>query len=248
MTILIEREDVAFNLQLKTFASKIATYQTLFGLTNAQVAAVKADSLAFDYMLNYMNIMQTFAHNCTEYKKELRHSSTAVIGAFPVLPVITAPPVAVLADVEARFRAIIQLLVHNPNKAFTTAVGQDLGVVAPVTNFDPATGKPKFTIALTAGGHPTLSYTKGDFDGVEIWKDSGVGFAVLQRATLPAYTDTAALPAANVAALWNYKMIFVYKDAVVGSYSDVVSVTVNGHTGPNPTTGTTMSTTPPATS
>jgi len=221
MSTFIEKADAEFNLQLKTFATKIPTYQVLFGLTNAQVAAVKADSLAFDYMLNYMNIMQTFAHNCTEYKSELRHSSTAVIGAFPVLPTMAAPPAAVLADIEARFRAIIQLLVHNPNKAFTTAVGQDLGVIAPATNFDPATGKPKFTITLTAGGHPTLSYTKGDFDGVEIWKDSGAGFAKLERITQTSYTDPSALPAANAAALWNYKMIFVYKDAVVGSYSDV---------------------------
>jgi hypothetical protein len=246
MSTKIENGDAEFNLQLKTFVSKIPTYQTLFGLTTAQINSNKADSLAFDYTLNCLNIIQTFAHNYTKYKTELRHDNITNLGGFPVLPVLAAAPAPVAADIEARFRALIQIIVHHA--AYTDAIGKDLGIVAPASTFDPATGKPVFTIELAAGGHPKLYYTKGDFDGVEIWKDSGAGFVMLQRATLPNYTDTSALPAAGVAVVWNYKMIFVYKDAVVGSYSDSVSVTVNGHTGPTPTTGTTTgtTTTPPA--
>ena len=239
MSIIIERKDEAYSLQLKTFAGKIGTYQTTFNLTNAQIASIKADALAFDYALTCMNIIDTFSHNYNQYKHELRHDKTVTLGGFPVLPVLPVAPAAVAADIEARFRAFIQLLVHSPNKAYTTAIGQDLGIVAPTSVFNPATGKPKFTLELTAGGHSTLHYTKGDFDGVEIWKNSGTGFAKLERITLTTYTDPTPLPAANVAALWQYKLIFVYKDAVVGAYSDVVSITVHGQTGPNPTTGTT---------
>ncbi|MHB8402414.1 MAG: hypothetical protein ACYDCN_10405 [Bacteroidia bacterium] len=238
MSTFIEKTDSAFSLQLTNFANKISAYQTTFGLTNAQIASIKADALAYAYVISCLSMIETFAHNYNQYKHELRHDKTVTLGGFPALPVFPPAPAAVLADIEARFRAFIQLLVHNPNKAYTVAIGQDLGIVSPLSVFDPAHGKPQFTLELTAGGHPHLHYTKGDFDGVEVWKDSGAGFLKLERVTLPTYTDPTALPSANVAALWRYKMIFVYKDAIVGDYSDIVSITVHGQTGPNPTTQT----------
>ena len=235
--VLIERTDAAFNLQLKNVANKLPTYQSTFGLSAAIVATTKADSIAFDYTLNNTVTIQTFSHNYTKFKTELRHGHVANLGGFPALPTLGTAPAIVTADIEARLRTLLQTIIHHPN--YTLAIGQDLGIVAAPSTFNPATGKPMFTIMLTAGGHPTLSYTRGEFDGVEIWKDSGAGFTKLERITQTSYTDNTALPAANVATVWHYKMIFLYKDAVVGAYSDVVSITVNGQTGANPTLGTT---------
>ena len=237
MSTTIDRTDAGFNLQLKTFVGKIGTYAATFGLTTAQVNAVKADSLFFDYVLNSMLTMQTFAHGFTKYKSELRHGNVQSLGALPVIPTLGTAPAAVAADIEARFRTLIQIITKNAN--YTNAIGQDLGIAGAETTFDPSTGKPLFGIELTAGGHPKLHYIRGDFDGAEIWKDTGTGFIKLERVTQTAYIDPTPLPAANLAAVWHYKMIFLYKDAVVGSYSDVVSITVNGQTGANPTTGTT---------
>ncbi|MEO8759351.1 MAG: hypothetical protein ABI388_00390 [Bacteroidia bacterium] len=237
MTIYIATNDAAFNLQLKNFAAKIGTYATPLGLTTAQVNAAKADSLYFDYTLNAMITFQTFAHNYTRYKTELRHGHVANLGGLPAVPVLGAAPAVVTADIEARFRALIQSFTHNAN--FNANMAQDLGISAPVDTFNPATGKPLLTIDFTAGGHPTLHYTRNQFDGVEIWKDTGTGFLKLERITQTAYTDLTALPAANQAAVWKYKAIYLYKDAVVGSYSDDVSITVYGHTGTNPNIGTT---------
>ena len=230
--ILIERTDAAFNLQLKNIANKISGYAPLFGLSAAVVAATKADSLAFDYALNSMVTIQTYSHNYTKFKTELRHGHVSNLGGFPALPVLGTAPAAVPADIETRLRALLQTIIHHPN--YTTAIGQDLGIVGAPSVFNPQDGKPLFTITLTAGGHPNLSYTRGNFDGAEIWKDSGAGFMKLERITQTSYTDLTPLPAANVAVVWHYKMIFLYKDEVVGAYSDVVSITVNGQTGANP--------------
>ncbi len=247
MTTHIETSDAGFNLQLKTFVSKIPGYATLFGLSTAQINAVKADSLAFDYALSCAQIMQTFAHNYTEYKTQLLHANITNLGGFPTLPVLPAAPAAVPADIKGRFRTLIQSLIHNPNKVYTQNIGEDLGIAGPASNFDPATGKPKFTIAHSAGGHPKLNYTKGSFEGVEIWKDTGAGFLKLERITQTTYIDPSALPAANAAAVWKYKLIYLYKDAVAGEFSDVVSITVNGQTGTTPATGGTATpVTPPA--
>ena len=229
MEILIQGTDAGFNLQLTNFAGKIGspTYVALFNLTPAQVAAITADALAFAYGLNSMIAIQTFAHNYTEYKTELL-SGTEAIGAFPIMPVLGAAPAAVPAGIKTRFRAFIQTLVNTPGKVFTTAVGQDLGVIAPTSNFDPTVGKPALTVKAGAGGHPKLHYIKGDFEGVEIWKDSGTGFIKLERITQANYIDPSPLPAANVSAAWRYKAIFIYKDAQTADWSDVVNITVNG--------------------
>jgi hypothetical protein len=235
MNIYIEKTDAAFNLQLKNFAAKIGTYATPLGISPADIASIKADALAFDYALNSTIAMQTFAHNYTKYKTELRHGHVANLGAFPSLPTLGTPPPAVAANIEARFRAFIQSFVHKTT--YTTAIGQDLGIVAPTNTFNPNTGKPDLSIELSAGGHPTLHYTRGQFDGVEIWKDTGSGFVKLERITQTHYVDNTALPAANQAAAWKYKLIYLYRDAVVGTYSDVVTITVYGQTGgTNPTT------------
>src|ERR1700752_5419 len=107
MTTHIETSDAGFNLQLKTFVSKIPGYATLFGLNAAQINAVKADSVAFDYALSCAQIMQTFAHNYTEYKPELLHANTSTLGVFPPVPFFPPPPAAVPADIKGRFRTLI---------------------------------------------------------------------------------------------------------------------------------------------
>ena len=50
MAIIIEKTDAAFNTQLKNFAGKISNYSATLGLTAAEVTAIKADSVAFDYL------------------------------------------------------------------------------------------------------------------------------------------------------------------------------------------------------
>jgi hypothetical protein len=103
-----------------------------------------------------------------------------------------------------------------------------LGIAAPASTFNPADGKPDFFIEFSSGGHPNLRWTKGKFDGVEIWKDSGTGFVKLDRDMKPDYIDKTDLPKLGVAAVWKYKMIYLMDDEPIGNWSDVVSVTVHG--------------------
>jgi hypothetical protein len=95
-------------------------------------------------------------------------------------------------------------------------------------SFNATTGKPDFFIEFSSGGHPNLRWTKGKFEGVEIWKDSGTGFAKLDRDMRTDYIDKTNLPVAGATAIWKYKMIYVVSDEVVGNWSDVVSVFVMG--------------------
>jgi hypothetical protein len=226
MATFIETTDAGFNLQLKNFASKISTYSATLALSAADVSSVKADSVAFDYIMGNLIATQTFAQNYTAFKNQLRYGAASVLGALPPQPTFTPPPVMPLPDVEIRFRNLVQRIVHQPN--YTNAMGEDLGIVKPQSAFRAADGKPVFNIELSSGGHPNLRWTKGKYDGVEIWKDNGTGYVKLERDMRPDYIDKSDLPAEGIAAAWKYKMIYLQNDEVVGNWSDEVAVTVYG--------------------
>ena len=88
MALLIEKSDSGFNTQLKTFNGKIDTYKTALGLTDAEVAATKADAAAFDFLLTAQDAVQTFAQNFTTYKNLFRKGGADTTGALPVAPAL----------------------------------------------------------------------------------------------------------------------------------------------------------------
>ena len=84
MAINIERTDAEFNVQLGNFANKISTYSAALGVTAADVTSIKADALAFSYVLTNQMSVQTFAHTYSNFKDQLRSGGTATLGALPV--------------------------------------------------------------------------------------------------------------------------------------------------------------------
>ena len=104
---------------------------------------------------------------------------------------------------------------------FNPAVGQDLGIIGDEPGaIDLDNAKPAIS-AKRRGDEVRIIWTKGDFDGVEIWVDRGDGVWVkLAVDTKPDYFDTEPLPA--TAKTWHYKARYLLDDAPVGLWSDVV--------------------------
>lgn len=226
MAINIKKGDVEFNMQLKNFASKISKYGTTLGLTPAEVTAVQADALAFDYVLNNQTAVQAFAQTYTSFKNLLRKGGGTQLGSMPVAPAFGAAPAMPAPNIEGAWRSILQRITNHP--AYTTAIGEDLGIEGAIETFSATEGKPKFFIEPSSGGYPNLRWTKGKFQGVEIWKDAGKGFVKLDRDMKPDYIDKSNLPPAGESAVWRYKMIYLINDEHTGAWSDAVSVTVHG--------------------
>src|SRR5258708_4778168 len=108
MATLIERTDAAFNAQLKNCSNKISNYSGALALTAADVAALKADSLATDYIQINLLAVQTFSRNYFAYKSLLRNGGEPVLGALPVLAAFPVAPAMPAPDIEGRFRALVQ--------------------------------------------------------------------------------------------------------------------------------------------
>ena len=229
MPTFIERTDEGFDSQLDNFCNKIDTYNILLGVSNGQVTAIKLDRDNFHYGVHASILIDAFKQNVTGWKRLLRYGNgSEILPAFPTQPTLPATPVLVGANVQERFARLIQQIVANTN--YTTSIGEDLGIEAPVTPFNPNDGTPTFKIGFSSGGHPNLIWKKGKFQGVEIWKstDNGASWQKLDKDFSPDYIDKSELPPVGESKVWNYKMIYLYKDEVVGNWSNEVSVTVQG--------------------
>ena len=59
-----------------------------------------------------------------------------------------------------------------------------------------------------------------------IEKDTSSGFVPFEKDFYPNFTDPTQIPRGNQSAVWKYRAMYLYKDAKVGIWSDVVSITV----------------------
>lgn len=228
MAIIISATDEGFATQMDAFCQNIDTYSAALGVSAGQVTQVKKDRDAYIYAYKSSVLVDGYKQEVTSWKNLLRRGSgSEVIPVFPVAPTLGAAPAAVDANVQGRFAQLIGEITAKA--AYTKSIGEALHIEAPVTPFDPTTGKPAFRIELSSGGHPNLVWKKGKFDGVEIWKSTdGKNFSKFDTDLRPDYADKSDLPATGTTAVWTYKMIYIFKDAQVGAWSNPVSVTVYG--------------------
>lgn len=228
MATFIDKSDGGFGTQLNTFCNKVSTYQVTLGLDVAAIAALKKDRDFYLYVMTGLDSFQKFSQTMTSYKDLLRYGlNDEVLPAFPTIPTLGVAPAVAPANLQKRFARIVQQCAISVN--YTKSIGEDLGIEAAVHPFDPNAGKPVIKNSYSSGGHPLLMWKKGKFQGVEIWKNTGATWVKLDRDFNPDYIDKSELPPAGQSATWKYKMIYLYKDEPVGSYSDEVSVAVQGN-------------------
>ena len=144
----------------------------------------------------------------------------------PVPPVLGVAPPAVAPGIFVRASSIgMRIKKHN---LVTEADMQQLGLIGEEQTLDILNAVPEITVRPVGGGKPEIVWSRGSFDGVEIWVDRGSGFAFLAIDSHPNYTDTSAMPAPNASAVWKYKAIYILNDERVGNWSAVVSIHVGG--------------------
>jgi len=227
MKTFIANDDEGFLLQLINFNDKVGAYAVTLGLVPDKITALEADEDLLIFVFQTMLQYRSFAESYTNYKLLLRWGNgSEVLGAVPTPPLVGVAPAVTSANVQKRFAEIIQDCVRSPN--FTTAIGEDLGILAPQTPFNPAEGKPVFTIAFSGGGYPVLKWKKGKYEGVEVWKKISGNWQRIDNDYKPDYTDKSDLPPAGQSAVWTYKLIYIYNEEQAGQWSDEVSVTVFG--------------------
>jgi hypothetical protein len=224
----IQQNDDAFNAQMQTFKNVIANYATLLGITAAQITAQAGDAASYDYVLKCMKIMANGALQWTAWKNLERSGGNPPASGAPVVPVFPTAVAAVAPGIEARFRALVQLIKANAN--YNETIGKALGIEgAQQTGPDLTTIQPEID-ALIFGNHVNVKWGWGgnsaflDLCELQVDRGDGKGFGLLAFDTTPGYTDTQPFPTAP--ATWIYRAIYRVDDNQVGVWSNPVSVTV----------------------
>ena len=216
-----------FNHQQINFSNKIGGY-TLDKVTPEAIAAIKADTAYLTWEIATRKSYVTNDEAWTRFEGILFNGFDSGIKAVPpAAPTVATPPPSVPPGMRGRYSDIAANC--KLSTGYTETIGKDLDIVAVVPEFVPGDGQPLVKQTLHVG-HPFFKYIKGQYEGVQIYKDSGagLGFVKFDKAINPTYTDNSTLPAAGVAVVWKYKFVFLYKDAEVGTASLVIEVLVTG--------------------
>jgi hypothetical protein len=217
-----------FAVQLQNFATKLPNYKTVLDITTAELAEVAADASYMTWIKDNYTSVDDYNQKWTALKNQMRNGVGGAVANIPTALAISTAPTLVSPNIQLRFSNIVARAKKHKN--YTEIIGQDLGIVATTAIVDLQNGKPNFYITLTSGGHPTLVWKKGNYEGVEIYKDAGdgSGYKKIDKDFRPDFMDKTDLPAAGTSAVWKYKMIYIFKDEHVGIWSDEVSILVAG--------------------
>lgn len=211
---------------LNNFSNRLSQYRQALGITTAEVNSYTADAAMFAYVIQLHDASSQYAQALSSIKRNLRSASQQVMmPALPTLPNIGAAPASVNSGI---FNRVVQLVARiKVHAAYTSAMGHDLGIVAPVVPFDPNTMQPNLKISLESG-FPKLSWKKGEADGTKIYVDrrDNAGFVLLKQTVKNSCLDTEPLPANTYSVTWDYKARFLLEDDEVGVFSQTLSINV----------------------
>lgn len=211
---------------LNNFKTKMQQYGPSLGFTAAEITGIVNDANMYQYIITLKDGCKQAAQSLTQLGKLLRSApSQSAMGAIPSLPVAGTPPASVQTGIFNRVAVAVARI--KLQSTYTTAMGTDLGIIAPASSFNPATAQPVLTVKLQAG-YPLLKWRKGEADGIHLYVDrqDGNGFISLDKLMRNEYIDIAPLPANTNVATWEYKARFLINDDEIGVFSAPVSITV----------------------
>ena len=224
MSGYVKDNDLEFVSQLSNFKDKLPAYQTVLGLDAAVITSVTDDATFMAFAVTAIDTAKSYAQGWTSLKDDARGGKgTTPIASFPTPVDVTTPPTAVNPGIEDRFRSLVQQIKANP--AYTEAMGEDLGIVAPQDTTELTA--PKLTVKLE-GGVPVISFVKSKSDGIRLYSKRGseTEFTFLAVDTRSPYTDSRPNLTPDTAETSQYYAYFIRADEQVGSQSDVVEISV----------------------
>jgi hypothetical protein len=128
-------------------------------------------------------------------------------------------------QLEAQLRPYVQVLKHLP--AYTPAIGELLGIEGAEFEIDLSIAKPDIAGTPKPGGNVVVTFVKSTAHGVNIYskRENDADFVFLARDTTSPYIDTRPCLVPGKPEKRFYKAIYVFNDAEVGLFSDIVDIT-----------------------
>ena len=199
-----------------------------YGLTSGELLEIKNDAKYVKYFADHHLAGAEYSKAWTNKGQEILKGTGPSVMAWPLGLDVSTAPTDVPPGAIDRFRLKAKKIKDAAN--YSSGDGDILGIEPVVTPFVPAAGKPDLIVTISGGGHPMIEYTKGNYAGIRIYKDSGDGKGFVYYATCndPSCKDLSPLPAKDVSVTWKYKASYVYKSEEVGTMSNEAPISVRG--------------------
>jgi hypothetical protein len=199
----VPRQDPDFVTWFQNFKTELASVAATVGLLPADVTANDNDFTLIDGKIN------------------------ALVAAKAAQQSAAADKIATRTLVEGRLRALVRRVKSHPG--YTTAIGEQLGVIGPEDTTDLSTAKPTLTATSVLAGAVTVGFNKSISSGVRISSKRGAepAFTFLASDTSSPYVDNRANLAAGPETR-QYQAQYLDGDDPVGLVSDTLTVTVPG--------------------
>jgi hypothetical protein len=158
---------------------------------------------------------------------ELHTKHTAMVTAKAAQQAATAGKKNSFRNVSDRTRALANRI--KTHAAYTTAIGEQLGIVGAEDTTDLNTAKPTLRLTAATPGNVRIEFNKGLSDGVRILSKRGseTAFSFLAIDTESPYIDTRPNLAPGPETR-QYQAQYILSDEPIGNLSDVLPVTVPG--------------------
>jgi hypothetical protein len=212
---------------LNNFAEKLALYNVMFGISAAELARVVAFSKMYAYIVGLFASVEAFKEDIAKYKGILSRAPFGTPLGDPPTITIPAAPATVEAGIFTVIGGFVQRIKAMKN-VYTTAIGEDLGIIGDETTFDPDTFKMEIKGVKWTNQGVKVSFVKGDVEGANVYsRTNGVGsFVKLAFDGASPYVDTRPLSVPGTPETREYMLKPVLGDEEIGLPSDVVSVVV----------------------
>ena len=156
-------------LWTNNFAAKLPAYEITLNIDPATIASVQNDDAMFEYVVQQVESVKTDKQEMVAYKNAVRDGNeNDPAGPLPTFGAGggVAPPALVNQGIFTRIRKLVQTIKAHPN--YTTAIGEDLGIIGNEETFDPSTYQTTLK-AEAFPGHVTVSFTKGKVEAVNLY-------------------------------------------------------------------------------
>lgn len=213
---------------MNNFVAKVAVHAATVDVSAAQLSALQADGAYLSYLQHdLLPLYRAKAQELTTYKDLMKDGPIGTpAGTLPVAPSPPTAPAGVLPGIMPRIFALVQRIKNAPG--YNAAIGADLGIEPPAAAvLLPDAVKPSFTATPQPGFQVRLDWVKGRLDGVRVEskRTGDADWVSLGDDRYSPYLDTRpALPPGGPSEVRSYRLRYFKKDALLGSYSDTVTV------------------------
>lgn len=213
---------------LRNFKTKLPLHATDLGLDSTEVTAILLDVDNAIYGLDsYRGALGPASTSCYQCIEDALYGDT--VPGNVMWMGFTAPAGAPAAVPNGCLKRLFTYIADKIKTAaaYSTMVGEDLGIEGPAKPAPSPTASPAFDLRATTGGKLEVVWTKGPYDGVKLEFDLGTAGTQNDIDLRPNYTLNW-LPPAGQSAVIRVRLRYLYKGEDFGNWSDWQQWTLTG--------------------